>query len=77
VPDPKHFEVGAAVLVPAGRRDIDVGDLREYCLARLAMYKIPTYFVVVDELPPNTTGKVRKAVLRTRYAELGQGATFR
>ena len=60
VPDPKYFEVGAAVLVPARGRDIDVGDVREYCLARLAAYKIPKYFVVVDELPRNPTGRCAK-----------------
>lgn len=77
VPDPKFVEVGAAILVARAGRSIDLDVVRGYCAQRLAKFKIPKYFVVVDELPRNPSGKVLKTVLRSQYESLGESALER
>ena len=39
-------------------------DLRAYCLGKIAHYKIPRYFKLVNEFPMTVTGKVRKVEMR-------------
>ncbi|MFI6025652.1 AMP-binding enzyme [Amycolatopsis magusensis] len=68
VPDPKWGEVGKAFLVC--HHEVAEQDLREFLLGRLAKYKIPVAFEVVDALPRTGSGKLRKAELR-RSAEGG------
>jgi acyl-CoA synthetase (AMP-forming)/AMP-acid ligase II len=38
--------------------------LRQHCLDRLARFKVPKAFHVVDELPRNSMGKIQKSQLR-------------
>jgi len=62
VPDERWGEVCAAFVVlrgPAGEEE-----LAEHCRARLARFKVPKTFHVVDELPRNSLGKVVKSELR-------------
>lgn len=72
VPDEKYIEVGCAViravdtLGPEPERRLGV-----FAAQRLARYKCPRYYVFVEELPVNASGKVQKQVLRERYAHLG------
>ena len=48
--------------------------LREYCLGKLAHYKIPRYVHIVDEFPMTVTGKIRKVQMREETtARLGLG----
>ncbi|MFF1553021.1 class I adenylate-forming enzyme family protein [Rhodococcus erythropolis] len=68
VPDPKYLEVGCAVLVPTPGLAIDVDAVRSYCAERLAGYKIPRYFQVIDELPRTPAGKIKKYELRQQYS---------
>jgi fatty-acyl-CoA synthase len=70
VPDPKWNEVGCAVLVAVEGPGIDVEEVRNYCLERLAKYKVPRYFVVEGELPRTPSGKVKKFELREQYADM-------
>jgi fatty-acyl-CoA synthase len=77
VPDPKYVEVGCAVLVAENGFTIDIEAVRAHCSERLAKFKIPKHFVVVDDLPRNPSGKVLKTVLRELYASLGDSATER
>jgi fatty-acyl-CoA synthase len=44
--------------------------LTAFCRERLAGYKTPKYFVIVDELPKNASGKILKRDLRITYAKL-------
>jgi acyl-CoA synthetase (AMP-forming)/AMP-acid ligase II len=57
--------VRAHVIVEPGAA-FDEAEVREYCRARLAGYKVPAVFVVQDELPRNASGKVLKRDLRTQ-----------
>lgn len=75
VPDPKFVEVGAAVLVAKAGRTLDPEVVRAYCAERLAKFKTPRYFVVVEALPRNANGKVVKVELREQYSTLGETAS--
>jgi len=44
--------------------EVSAGKLRAHCLERLAGFKVPKAFEVVDELPRTASGKVRRADLR-------------
>lgn len=68
VPDPRSGErvCACVVLKPGVSLSLDL--VREFMAARGVMrQKIPEQLEVVEELPRNATGKVRKDVLRARY----------
>jgi acyl-CoA synthetase (AMP-forming)/AMP-acid ligase II len=54
----------AAVVVLAPGASTTAEELRAYCAAALADYKVPRRIEFVDELPRNATGKVLKAQLQ-------------
>jgi fatty-acyl-CoA synthase len=56
-------EVGVAFVVPASGAEVDSEDLASFLQPRLARYKLPRRYVVVDELPRTDYGKVVKAEL--------------
>ena len=62
-----HEEFGerpVAFLVGDGSAPIDVADVREVLTGKLASFKIPETFEVIDELPRNSMGKIQKSRLR-------------
>jgi acyl-CoA synthetase (AMP-forming)/AMP-acid ligase II len=66
VPDEHWGELARAhVVLESGARFDEPAVLR-YCRARLAGYKVPTAFVIEDDLPRNASGKVLKRDLRRR-----------
>ncbi len=62
VPDAKHDELLAAVIVPKRGASLSERDVTEHCRKSLAAYKIPRLirFAAEEELPLTTTGKVQK-----------------
>jgi O-succinylbenzoic acid--CoA ligase len=59
-PDPEWGEALVALLVP---RDGDLpseDDLRAFCRARLAAFKVPKHFEAVGSLPRNPAGKLTR-----------------
>jgi fatty-acyl-CoA synthase len=64
VPDAAWGEVGRAFVVC--RAAVTGEELREFLDGRLARYKIPRYFDLVDDLPRTGSGKLQKAELRGR-----------
>ncbi len=60
-PDRVRGEVPVAYVVVT--RAIDVADLEAICRQKLASFKVPRSFVVVDKLPRNALGKVQKHLL--------------
>lgn len=75
VPDARFVEVGCAVIVAKDGHIIDIEAIRGHLSTCLAKFKIPKYFVEVEDLPRNPSGKVMKTVLRETYATLGETAT--
>ncbi|OIO07276.1 MAG: hypothetical protein AUJ52_10580 [Elusimicrobia bacterium CG1_02_63_36] len=62
-PDARWGEVGAAFVV-ASKGGVSPEALREYLDGKLARYKIPKRFHLVDSLPKNAMGKILKSSLR-------------
>lgn len=63
VDHPLTGETVVAYVVPRGG-GVDVDHLADTCRARLARYKCPTRFEVVESLPMTASGKVRRRELR-------------
>ncbi len=62
-------DVAAAVVVTD--QDITERELRSFAASRLAMYKVPSRFVFVSEIPKTSLGKVRRLLLTEQFkAEL-------
>lgn len=68
VPHPDFGEGVFAVLVRQKGMEIDLGAVRAAVAERLAKFKHPKAYEIVDALPRNTMGKVQKAELRKIYS---------
>ena len=63
-PDERWSEVPVAYVALAEDANADAAELEAHCRVRLAGYKIPRAFHIVDALPRNPSGKVLKRTLR-------------
>jgi fatty-acyl-CoA synthase len=66
LPDLVWGEVIGAFVVPADGA-IDTAALSDLIRQRLARFKVPEHWFVLDELPRTNTGKVQKYVLREQW----------
>lgn len=65
VADEKWGEVGCAYVLPRPGRQLPAEtELSTFCKQRLAAYKVPKYYVQVDDFPRTAAGKVQKHLLR-------------
>lgn len=64
VPDPVMGEEVLAFVLTRNGNKIDPDELREYCVDKLARYKIPRFIRFVENLPKTTSGKLLKGELR-------------
>lgn len=69
-PDPVWGEVPVAYVTLKDGRQVADAELIEYVRQRLAHFKCPKW-VLFEELPKTSTGKVEKYVLRAKAAALG------
>ncbi|MCB9904186.1 MAG: long-chain-fatty-acid--CoA ligase [Planctomycetes bacterium] len=63
-PDERWGELVSAAVVPVHGATIDTDALGVHCRERLAAYKCPRIWRVLDALPKTGSGKIRKAALR-------------
>jgi long-chain acyl-CoA synthetase len=64
VPHPKRGDdTVTAFVVPKAGEKLSIDELREFCKAQLAPYKVPREWEFRDELPKTTVGKVLRRVL--------------
>ncbi len=63
-PHPLWGDAITALVVPREGSDLAQGALRAHCLERLAPFKVPKAFELVEALPRTESGKVRRAELR-------------
>jgi len=68
VPDGDLGEALKALVVPAGTAP-DPAELATWCRERLASYKCPKSYEIVEALPRNVMGKLDKRALRRPYWE--------
>jgi fatty-acyl-CoA synthase len=64
LPHPRWGEVPRAFVVFRPGAEAKEQELREFCRTRLAGFKVPARFEVIDELPRTPSGKVLKRNLR-------------
>ena len=64
LPHPRWGEVPRAFVVFRPGAEARAEELREFCRARLAGFKVPASFEFIDELPRTPSGKVLKRNLR-------------
>jgi long-chain acyl-CoA synthetase len=67
IPDDDFGEKPLAFIVARTGAHLDEDALRSFLQDRLAKYKTPRQFILVDELPLNPAGKVLKTELRQPY----------
>ncbi len=76
-PDPTWGAVPvAAVVLRPGTPAPTNAELRAFCLARLAPYKVPVGFFIVAALPRTTSGKLRRPELRVALTGASRAAGF-
>jgi acyl-CoA synthetase (AMP-forming)/AMP-acid ligase II len=75
VPDGTWGEQVAAFIRPVDGRTPDPDALFAYCRERLAPFKAPRHWTIVDALPLTPSGKVQKYVLRERWLAARDGTT--
>jgi long-chain acyl-CoA synthetase len=68
-PDEKWGEVGIMIVALKPSRSATAEELLQFCLGRLAKYKIPKRVEFVQSLPYSPYGKVIKAELRKLFVE--------
>jgi fatty-acyl-CoA synthase len=74
VPDERYGEELCAWVRLRDGEQATEDEIREFCRASLAHYKVPRYVRFVDEFPTTVTGKVRKVEMReTTVRDLGLG----
>ncbi|TDG14109.1 long-chain-fatty-acid--CoA ligase [Seongchinamella unica] len=67
MPSAKWGETPLALVVAAPGAKPDAASLRAWCRERLAGYKVPQLYEVVETLPRNPSGKLLKPQLREAY----------
>jgi acyl-CoA synthetase (AMP-forming)/AMP-acid ligase II len=68
-PHPVLGEDVVAFVVLRPGEEADAEGLRAFCLERMADYKVPRSWILVDEIPRNATGKALKSELRRRLEQ--------
>jgi fatty-acyl-CoA synthase len=69
VPDERWGEQVAAFVRPAAGHTPDPAALFSYCRARLAPFKTPQFWAVVDDFPLAGPGKIKKSRLLDEFAD--------
>jgi fatty-acyl-CoA synthase len=69
VPDEKYGEEVCAWIQLREGAKLSEDDVRAYCKARIAYFKVPRYIRFVREFPMTVTGKVQKFKMRQKMAE--------
>ncbi len=73
-PDPRWLEIPVAYVALAEGRSATSEELATHCRERLAKFKVPKAFRVIEALPRNPSGKVLKRELRDQERAAAQGS---
>ena len=70
VPDPIRDEAVLAVVRIREGQTVTEDELKEYCLKKMAKFKVPQFYVFQkEEFPKTSIGKIRKNVVRAEQLE--------
>jgi len=69
LPNPHSGEEVVAAVVKDPDHKLDTGEVRTFCKARLAAYKVPRRIFIVDSLPKSLLGKVLRAEVRNQLLD--------
>ena len=72
VPHETWGETGAALVVIVPGCALDPTVIEAHCKSRLARFKVPRFFKIVETLPRTASGKIQKHLLRAAWAEADQ-----
>jgi fatty-acyl-CoA synthase len=67
-PDARYGEVAAAFVQVHDGKIVTESELVEFCVGKIATFKVPRYVRFVDEWPMSSTTKIKKNELRIRIA---------
>jgi long-chain acyl-CoA synthetase len=67
LPDREWGERVVAFVIPKSGKSLQAADLKTFLKQRLSAFKIPKEFIMVDELPKNSTGKILKREIRKQF----------
>jgi fatty-acyl-CoA synthase len=70
IPDEIKGEIGCAFLVTKPGSEITEEDLKNFCKARMADYKVPSRFIIENMLPMTALGKIDKMELKNVAVKL-------
>ncbi|PHQ71168.1 MAG: hypothetical protein COB93_03805 [Sneathiella sp.] len=70
VPHDKLGEDLLAVLIVAPNSEIDPEAIKQFCTDKLADFKIPRRYEIIDEMPRSPMGKILKTELRERFSKV-------
>jgi long-chain acyl-CoA synthetase len=70
IPDPQRGETVKAWVVVQPGEELSEGEVKDWCKARLAKFKVPTQIEFRDELPKTTVGKILRRELVREHKEI-------
>ena len=70
VPDKDWGEVGKAVVSLNPTHTLTYDDLKEFMTNKIGTIEIPRYLEVVESLPKNAAGKIKRSIIKERYGSL-------
>ena len=70
IPDQRYGEIVGAFVIPRKGAALTEEDLRDFCRERIAFYKTPKHFFIVDSFPETASGKVQKFKLREQACRI-------
>jgi len=62
-------EVAIAYVIPRDDVTIDPAEIVEFCVGKIANFKVPRYVEIVEQFPMTQSGKVQKFRLRQTAQE--------
>ena len=72
IPDPKYGEIACTWIITKPGQAASEDEIRDFCRASIAHYKVPALVRFVDDIPMTVTGKPQKFAMRdVMIAELG------
>lgn len=72
--DNEHGQsIHAFIVLDSTSKNIDFEELKKFCLKYVAVYKVPTSYDVIDDLPYTTSGKINRNKLLKRKTAANNG----